>query len=85
MSIAHQFLLINFPLLFLGGIGVQELIVLSFVLLVPAALWITAIILLVKAKQDSTTKLIWVLVIIFIPFLGSLLYLIVGRNQNLIA
>ena len=72
-------------LLFLGGIGVQELIILSFIFLIPAALWLTAIILLVKAKQESNTKLLWLLLILFVPFIGSLLYLIVGRKQNLIA
>jgi len=72
-------------LLFIGSIGAQELIVLFFILLIPAALWLTAIILLVKAKQDSNTKLLWLLLILFVPFIGSLLYLIVGRKQNLIA
>ncbi|MGC4033609.1 MAG: PLD nuclease N-terminal domain-containing protein [Tepidisphaeraceae bacterium] len=46
------------------------------------ALWIWA---LVDAIQnpalDSNGRLIWVLVIIFLPFIGSILYLVIGRNK----
>jgi hypothetical protein len=69
-------------LLFLGGIGFQELILLFFVLVIPAALWIAAILSLLKSNQDSTNKLIWAMVILFVPFLGALLYLVVGRKQG---
>lgn len=34
--------------------------------------------------RDSITKLIWVLVAIFVPFLGVLLYFIIGRNQRML-
>ena len=67
------------------GIGLQELIVLFFVFLIPAALCLTAIVLLVENKQDSMTKIIWLVAILVFPFLGALLYLIVGRRQNLVA
>ena len=69
------------PLLFLSGIGFQELIL----LLIPVALWVAAILSLLKSNQDSTNKLIWALVILFVPFLGPLLYLIVGRKQGRVA
>jgi len=75
----------NSSLSFLGGIGFQELIVLSFVFLIPAAFCLTAIVLLAKNKQDSTTKIIWLVAILVFPFLGALLYLIVGRRQNRVA
>jgi hypothetical protein len=31
---------------------------------------------------QGTEKLIWVLVIIFLPLLGSILYLVIGRNKS---
>lgn len=69
-------------LLYLGGIGFQEIILLVFILL-PGILWLWAIIDLVKRNfADSTTKIIWALVIIFIPFVGSILYLVVGRSKT---
>lgn len=37
----------------------------------------------VKATfNNSVTKVIWVLVILFAPFLGSILYLTIGRNSR---
>jgi len=31
--------------------------------------------------KDSTTKLIWVLVVLFMPIIGSILYFAIGRKQ----
>ncbi|QSS96544.1 PLD nuclease N-terminal domain-containing protein [Psychroflexus sp. ALD_RP9] len=36
-----------------------------------------------KSKFKANEKLIWTLVVIFIPFLGSILYLAIGRNHKL--
>lgn len=38
---------------------------------------------LVSRFRDSTTKLMWLLVIFFIPFIGAILYFIIGRNQRI--
>jgi hypothetical protein len=70
-------------LLFLAGFGVQELIVILLFFLVPAVLWIWAIIDLIKAKSiNDTNKIIWALVIIFVPLIGAVLYLAVGRRLS---
>ena len=70
-------------LLYLSGIGVQELLLLSVFMVLPGILWLWAIIDLVKRDfSDSATKIIWALVIIFIPFVGSILYLAVGRSKT---
>jgi hypothetical protein len=70
-------------LLYLSGIGVQELLVLSIFMVLPGILWLWAIIDLVKRNfSDSATKIIWALVVIFIPFVGSILYLVVGRSRT---
>jgi uncharacterized membrane protein YhaH (DUF805 family) len=70
-------------LLFMTGIGMQELIVLCMFAALPGILWLWAIIDLVKRNfADSATKIVWALVIIFIPFVGSILYLVVGRNKT---
>jgi hypothetical protein len=34
--------------------------------------------------KDSTTKLIWILVIIFLPIAGPVSYFILGRKQRVI-
>lgn len=70
-------------LLYLGGIGTPEILLLSVFMVLPGILWLWAIIDLVKRDfSDSTTKIIWALVIIFIPFVGSILYLVVGRGKT---
>ncbi|WP_019988995.1 PLDc N-terminal domain-containing protein [Rudanella lutea] len=69
---------------FLGGIGFTEITTISLVagliLLFPIFVLVSA---LRATFQDSTTKLMWVLVILFLPFIGPLLYLIIGRNQRI--
>lgn len=63
--------------------GIMALIVISvilFFLLLP----LFAIIDLVRSNfKDSSDKLIWVLIILFLPILGSILYFLMSSNQKL--
>jgi hypothetical protein len=62
-------------MLFFGGWGLWGLCTLI--------LWIWALVDIVRSNfRDSNTKLIWILVVILLPLLGSILYLIIGRNQR---
>jgi hypothetical protein len=61
-----------------GGI---EIIILFYISLI--ILWIVALVNCLKNNLDVNLKIIWVLVIIFIPFLGSILYLTIGKNQRI--
>ena len=68
-------------ILAIGLPGGPEILLIVFLFLV--ALPFIAIIDLVKGNfKDGTTKLIWLLIIIFAPILGSLIYFAVGRNQK---
>ncbi len=73
-------------LLYVGGIGFTEFLLIGvflMVLMVPVLLWVWAIIDLLKSHfPDSVNKVIWAIVIVFIPVLGPLLYLFLGRNQK---
>ena len=51
-----------------------------FIIILPI---IALISLLMAHFKDSTTKLIWLLVIIFVPFFGPILYFVVGRKQRI--
>jgi len=42
-------------------------------------LWIVA--LLDCIKSNNSNKVVWILVIILVPFLGSILYLLFGRGR----
>jgi len=52
------------------------------IFLVP---WLLALISILRNDfKDSTTKLTWVIVVIFLPVIGSVLYLMIGRSQRII-
>jgi hypothetical protein len=66
-----------------GGIFTGGILLLMLLLgLIGLALWIWA---LVSAIQnpvlDSTTRIIWVLVIIFTGFIGAIIYLVVAPRS----
>lgn len=69
-------------LLFLG-LGLPEILLILFTAGIPFILMLICIIDLVRSEfKDSTTKLIWILIVLFLPMLGSLIYLLIGRNQK---
>ena len=56
---------------------VFALIILSAIL-IP----ITALIDVLKMKSEGNDKLIWVLIILFMPIIGSLLYFTIGKSKQ---
>ena len=70
-------------LAFLGGLGGFELLLLTIFFILPLFLWIIALVEVLKSEFKNTNdKLIWVIVILLFPIIGSLLYFIIGRNQR---
>ena len=51
----------------------------SFLSLLWFVLWILAIVDCVKSNNPN--KVVWIIVILLVPFLGSLLYFMLGRNR----
>jgi hypothetical protein len=66
-------------MIYLGFIGAWQILILLSFLLLP----IIALIDILRNEFTGSNKLIWVLVTIFLPFLGSLLYFGIGRKQKL--
>jgi hypothetical protein len=65
--------------LLLPGMGLLFWTIFSVLAILP----ILALFSLLRSTfKDSTIKLIWVLVIIFVPVGGSILYFIIGRRQR---
>jgi hypothetical protein len=65
---------------FIGGIGAFELLI----IFVPAILWLWALIDVLRSEfRDSSTKVVWLIAIIFVPFLGAILYFGIGRRQKI--
>lgn len=72
----NSFFLIGMP----GG---AEWIVILAVLGLIGLLPLIALIDIIRNEfRGSNDKVIWVIVVLFIPFLGSLLYFLIGRNQR---
>ena len=53
------------------------------IIIVSVLLWIYCLQDILKNKFEQNDKLIWVLVVIFLPILGSILYLSIGRNKKI--
>lgn len=66
-------------LMFLGGLGTGELIVILLFFILP----LMALIDVLKSKFEQNNKLIWLLVILFLNIIGTLLYLFIGRKQKI--
>ena len=64
--------------------GGPEWIIILLVLFGVILLPLFALISVLKNNFEGNNKLVWVLVILFLPFLGSLLYFIIGRNQRIL-
>jgi len=67
---------------FLAISPVQIMTIVS-VVLVGTLLMLIALIDIVKSNFKGNDKLIWVLVVIFLHWIGALLYFIIGRKQKL--
>jgi hypothetical protein len=64
--------------LFIGGLGLMELLI----LLIPLAIWGYAVIEIVTGTfKDSIDKVVWLLVVLLVPFFGLLLYYLMGRRK----
>jgi len=73
--------------LYMFGIGIQEIIIMFIGLLIPIAaivLIIWALVDILKSEFTGSNKIIWVLVVIFLPLLGSILYLAIGKKQKIV-
>jgi hypothetical protein len=66
------------------NIGFAELIILLAGGIIPIALIIYCVIDIVRSEfETANTRLLWLLIVLLAPFIGSLIYLAVGRSQKL--
>ena len=61
------------------AIGPWQIILILVVMLLP----VLALISILKNNFKNNDKIIWVLVVLFLPFLGTLLYFIMGRPKRI--
>jgi hypothetical protein len=73
----------NYMLFF--NIGVLELILLSFAVLFPVILIIYCLLDITRSTfQDPSNKIIWAIIVLLAPVIGSLAYLVWGKKQKII-
>jgi len=68
----------TFLFLFGGGL-LLTLIVILFIFLLPLLALISAL----MSDFPGNEKILWVVIILLLPFLGSVLYFLIGRNQRI--
>ena len=61
------------------GIGVMELIIL-FVLFLPV--WLIALVDVLRSEFTGSNKIVWLIVVILLPFVGPIAYFFIGRKQK---
>ncbi len=66
------------------SLSILHLVFVLFIILLPSVLWIFALIDILKSNfKDSTNKIIWVLIVLLLPVLGSILYFIFAGQQKI--
>jgi hypothetical protein len=69
-------------MIILGTIGPWQTTVI-FLVLISLLLPLIALIDILRNEFTGSNKLIWVLVVLLFPFLGPILYFIIGTNQKI--
>ena len=66
------------------SLSVIHLIIVFIFIFLPSIFWIIALIDILKSDfRDTNGKIIWVLVVIFLPVIGSILYFLIGKSQKI--
>ena len=66
------------------SLSVIHLIIVFIFILLPSIFWIIALIDILKSDfRDTNDKIIWALVVIFLPVIGSILYFLIGKSQKI--
>lgn len=53
------------------------------IIFISIGLWIYSLIDILKNSFEKNDKIIWVLVVLLLPIIGSILYIVIGRKQKL--
>ena len=65
------------------NIGQSEIILISVVAIIPILLMVFCLIDIIRSDfKDGTVKILWIICVLVAPFLGSVIYLVIGRTQK---
>ena len=64
-------------------LGTMELLVLLF-LVIPFIPWLIALIDILKSDFPGNDKIIWFLLVLFVPIAGMIIYFVLGRKRKIL-
>jgi uncharacterized membrane protein YczE len=64
------------------GLGGQELLIIGILFLILFGIYIFVLVDILKSEFRGYNKIIWILLVLFLPALGTILYLLIGRKQR---
>ncbi len=67
----------------LAFMGTHEIILILFISIFILLFPLLGLISVLKNEFEGNNKLIWVLLILFLPFIGALLYFLIGRKKRI--
>lgn len=67
----------------MGNIGATEILLILFLLFFMMLFPLIAIISILKNRFKDNDKIVWTLVVIFLPIIGPILYFIIGSFSKL--
>lgn len=67
---------------YLGIIGPAQMIIILIAVFLGIIPTIIALIDILKSKFNGNDKIVWILVVLFLNFLGVILYFTIGRKQK---
>ena len=62
-----------------SNLGAGEILLLFILIIV----WFIVLLDILKNEFKENNKIVWILIVIFIPVIGAILYLIIGRGQKI--
>ena len=65
------------------SLGVGIIIIFFVIIFAMIAVWVYAIVDIAKNDFEGDNKMIWLLIVILVGFLGAIIYFIVGREKKI--
>ncbi len=62
------------------GLGLPELIVLFVLFCLP--IWLIAFVDILRSEFTGSNKIVWLIAVILVPFIGPIAYFFIGRKQK---
>jgi uncharacterized membrane protein YczE len=63
-------------------LGGQELLIIGILFVILFGIYIFVLVDILKSEFRGYNKIIWILLVLFLPALGTILYLLIGRKQK---